>query len=115
MLDRIIEYSGYPGSILKYANGNNFSEHPTQKPTDLFENLIKTYTREGDVVLDPVVGSGTTAVAARNCKRRFICGDQSAEYVAVARDRLRMPFERRHVVQNDRVDDLPLFAGIEAR
>ena len=55
------------------------------------------------------------AVARMNKKRRFICGDQSAEYVAVARDRLRMPFERRHVVQNDRVDDLPLFAGIEAR
>lgn len=66
--------------------------HPTQKPVALFEYLIRTYTQPGEVVFDPVVGSGTTAIAARNAGRNFICGDSSEEYVQVARDRLALPY-----------------------
>lgn len=62
--------------------------HPTQKPVPLFEYLIKTYTNEGDTVLDFCVGSGTTAVAARNTGRRFLCCDASLDYVAAANLRL---------------------------
>lgn len=99
----------YPNSILEFSQVRGF--HPTQKPVALFEYLIRTYTQPGDLVLDPFVGSGTTALAARACGRDYICGDQSAEYVAIARDRLRLPFEPRQVQQDTRLDDLPLFAA----
>lgn len=104
----------YPRSVLEIANPNHGSLHPTQKPVALFEYLIRTYTQENDLVLDLCVGSGTTAVAARNTKRRFICGDLSAEYVAIARDRLRLPFEQRRLSINDDVNSLPLFKRNDA-
>lgn len=62
--------------------------HPTQKPVALFEYLIKTYTQPGEIVLDFVCGSGTTAIAARKTGRDFICGDMTLEYVELARKRL---------------------------
>lgn len=62
--------------------------HPTQKPVALFEYLIRTYTRENEIVLDMTCGSGTTALAARKTGRRFICGDNSPEYVQLANTRL---------------------------
>jgi site-specific DNA-methyltransferase (adenine-specific) len=102
----------YPSSVQFFANPNNAGVHPTQKPIPLFEYLIRTYTRPGDLVVDPFVGSGTTALAARNTGRRFICGDFTQDYVDIARDRLRMPFEPRHVKQETRLDDLPLFEGL---
>ena len=104
----------YPTTIVDITNANlSVRVHPTQKPVALFEYLIRTYTREGELVFDGVVGSGTTAVAARNCKRNFICGDKELDYVLTARDRLRMPFEpRQKPVVND-VSDLPLFAVSE--
>jgi site-specific DNA-methyltransferase (adenine-specific) len=80
----------YPTSVLDYDNDTGL--HPTQKPVALFEYLIRTYTQPGDLVLDPTAGSGTTALAARNTQRRFICGDTSAEYVEVARNRLAAPY-----------------------
>lgn len=86
----------YPKTILRFDSEVGY--HPTQKPVALFEYLIRTYTQAGDLVVDPFVGSGTTAVAARNLGRHFICGDQSAEYVAIANKRLNEPFT------------LPLFA-----
>lgn len=96
---KILEYADinerYPVSIIELSNrseGSGNRLHPTQKPVDLFRYLIRTYTRPGDLVLDPVVGSGTTAIAAREEQRRFIVGDSSAEYVQVARDRLAAPY-----------------------
>lgn len=65
-----------------------YAKHPTQKPLELFSYLIKTYTRLTDIVFDPCIGSGTTALAARNLGRHFIGGDISREYVAMARERL---------------------------
>lgn len=61
--------------------------HPTQKPVELFEYLIKTYTNEGETVLDNCAGSGTTAVAAENTGRKWICIEQDPAYyyAAVAR------------------------------
>jgi site-specific DNA-methyltransferase (adenine-specific) len=47
--------------------------HSTQKPIKLFEWLIKTYSNEGDLILDNCAGSGTTAIAAKNCNRNWIC------------------------------------------
>ena len=83
----------YPTSVItmpKFAPQLGY--HPTQKPVALFEYLIRTYTQAGEVVFDPCVGSGTTAIAARNTGRNFICGDSSEEYVDVARERLALPY-----------------------
>lgn len=55
-------------------------DHPTQKPVALFEYLIKTYTNSGDFVLDNCSGSGTTAVAAQQCGRRWLCIEKELEY-----------------------------------
>lgn len=63
--------------------------HPTQKPVALFEYLIKTYTNEGDLVLDNCAGSGTTGVACQNLKRNFILIEQEPEYVEICKNRLR--------------------------
>ena len=62
----------YPGNVL-FVQTVAHPTHPTQKPVDLCEYLIKTYTRPGEVVADLCAGSGTTAVAALNTGRRFVC------------------------------------------
>jgi len=54
--------------------------HPTQKPVSLFEYLIRTYTNEGDIVLDNCSGSGTTAIAAINTNRNYICMEKDQKY-----------------------------------
>lgn len=83
----------YPKSIITFSNADNSRKfHPTQKPTDLFAYLIRTYTQPGALVLDPTCGSGTTAIAARQTGRHYIVGDSAAEYVAVTRQRLAQPY-----------------------
>ena len=62
--------------------------HPTQKPTKLFEYLIKTYTNEGDLVLDNCSGSATTAIAALNTNRRCICMEKDETYFEVGKKRV---------------------------
>lgn len=79
--------SNYPVSNLVFVMDNN-SCHPTQKPVALFEYLIKTYTNEGDLVLDNVAGSGTTGVACQNTGRNFILMEQEPEYVEIIKQRL---------------------------
>lgn len=63
--------------------------HSTQKPTALLEYLIKTYTNEGEVVLDATIGSGSTAVACVNTGRQFIGYETDAHYFEVAQRRIR--------------------------
>ena len=87
----VTKISGYPHTILNIP-WDLVPTHPTQKPVALFEYLIRTYTQPGEVVFDPCVGSGTTALAARNCGRQFIVGDMLDEYVQVARERLAKPY-----------------------
>jgi site-specific DNA-methyltransferase (adenine-specific) len=83
------EFSGYPKSVLEFNSINtNEQLHPTQKPLDLFEYLIKTYTNENDIVLDNCMGSGTTAVAAVRTGRNFIGFERESEYVEIANKRL---------------------------
>ena len=81
----------YPTTLLFFPVVNNDDparSHPTQKPVSLFQYLIETYTRRNEVVLDPFVGSGTTAVACLQSGRRFIAGDSNRIYVANARKRV---------------------------
>lgn len=63
--------------------------HPTQKPVELFEYLIKTYTNPGDIILDNCAGSGTTAIAAENTGRKWVCIEKDAEYSRKAIERIR--------------------------
>lgn len=84
----ITKYTNYPRSVVKYNNRNRGSLHPTQKPLDLFEYLILTYTNKGDRVLDSCMGSGTTGVACKRTGRRFIGYETDERYFETARDRI---------------------------
>lgn len=69
--------------------------HPTQKPVALFEYLIRTYTNEGEIVLDNCIGSGTTAVAAINTNRQFIGIEKEPEYVEIGNRRISEALEKK--------------------
>ncbi len=80
----------YPKSILNYSIADNkgAGRHPTQKPVALYEYLIKTYTNEGDIVMDFTMGSGTTGVACVNTGRDFIGIELDPEYFKIAGKRI---------------------------
>ncbi|MCK9597316.1 site-specific DNA-methyltransferase [Candidatus Pacearchaeota archaeon] len=80
----------FPTTVKFFASKANNKEnfHPTQKPVTLFEYLIKTYTNEKDVVFDGFAGSGTTAIAAINTNRNYICCELDEEYVKIANNRI---------------------------
>ena len=80
----------YPVSIQYFPNHREKENvfHPTQKPVALFEYLIKTYTKEGDTVLDNCAGSGTTGIAASNLKRNFILIEKEEKYIKIINERL---------------------------
>jgi site-specific DNA-methyltransferase (adenine-specific) len=86
-------HTGYPISIVEFAVdvNNGHRVHPTQKPVALMEYLIKTYTNEGETVLDFCMGSGTTGVAAKNLGRDFIGIEMDAEYFKIAQERIDQP------------------------
>lgn len=79
---------GYPRNVLKYSNPNNKLLHPTQKPVELLEYLIKTYTNEGETVLDNCMGSGSTGIACINTNRKFIGYEKDEKYFDIAKNRL---------------------------
>lgn len=81
------EYTNYPKSIVKY-DGEVKTVHPTQKPTDLLEYLIKTYSKEKELVLDFTMGSGSTGVAAKKLKRNFIGIEKDDKYFEIAKKRI---------------------------
>ena len=78
----------YPKSILKFPFHNVGNVHPTQKPSDLFEYLIRTYTNEGETILDNCMGSGTTAIACINTDRNFIGFELDETYFNLANERI---------------------------
>ena len=87
--ETVIEHSNYPVSLLNFdIEMNSQRVHPTQKPVALFEYLIKTYTDEGETVLDNCIGSGTTAIAALNTNRNFIGIEKDEEYYKLAKNRV---------------------------
>jgi len=77
----------YPISIIKFNNPKK-SIHPTQKPTDILEWLIKTYSNENDIVLDFTMGSGSTVEACMNTNRRYIGIEKDKDIYLIAKDRL---------------------------
>lgn len=81
----------YPVNIIEFPNCANKAEnvHPTQKPAELFEYLIKTYTNEGETVLDNCMGSGTTAIACINTNRNYIGFEKEEKYYNIILDRIK--------------------------
>lgn len=76
----------FPLSVLNFSRDKGF--HPTQKPVALFEYLIKTYTNEGELVLDNCIGSGTTAIACQNTNRNYIGYELDKTYYDLALERI---------------------------
>jgi hypothetical protein len=107
----------YPVSILPFSNGDRNGReilHPTQKPLPLMEYLIRTYTNEGDTILDFTCGSGTTLRAAKNLKRRCVGIEQDRHYCDVTVKRLEPVFEEALIDDGAALTDLPMFADAAA-
>ena len=81
------DFTNYPRQVLEFASDGK-TVHPTQKPVALMEYLIRTYTNEGETVLDFTMGSGTTGVAAKNLNRKFIGIELDPDYFQIAKDRI---------------------------
>ena len=86
--DKTINNLYYPTSIIEFTINKSKTLHPTQKPVALMEYLVKTYTNDGDLVLDFTMGSGTTGVACRNTGRKFIGIELDENYYQIAFDRI---------------------------
>ena len=78
----------YPKQVIEFGVVERGTLHPTQKPVALFEYLIKTYTNEGETVLDNCMGSGTTGVACKNLNRNFIGIELDEGYFKIAKERI---------------------------
>jgi site-specific DNA-methyltransferase (adenine-specific) len=81
------EFSNYPDTIFM-SSSNEIGLHPTQKPIDLMARLIRTYTNEGDTILDPFMGSGTTGAACKLLNRSFIGCELDKGYFEIAQNRI---------------------------
>ena len=86
--DKAIVNTGtrYPINVLEF--GQERGLHPTQKPVPLLEYLVKTYTNEGDLILDNCMGSGSTGVACKNLNRNFIGIELDENYFNIAKERI---------------------------
>lgn len=90
--DKVNNYdstSRYPRDVIKFkTDKQKLNLHKTQKPVALFEYLIKTYTNEGDIILDNVAGSGTTGEACKNTNRFYILMEKELKYFDIIKKRL---------------------------
>lgn len=86
----------HPKSIIEISNANQKGKiHPTQKPVALMEYLIKTYTNQGETVVDNCMGSGTTGVAALNTGRKFIGIEKDLKYFEIAKERIKNTYNSK--------------------
>lgn len=83
----IQKYTNYPNNVIYFNNPTKYL-HPTQKPVTLLEYLIKTYSNEGDTILDNCMGSGSTGVACVNTNRNFIGFELDEKYFNIAKERI---------------------------
>ena len=83
----------YKSNILKYKKDYD-GYHPTQKPVLLLEDLIKTFSNDGNTVVDLTMGSGSTGVACKNTKRNFIGFELDETYYNIANERIEKSLER---------------------
>ena len=82
------KYTNYPTNVI-YFDCDTTHYHPTQKPVSLLEYLIKTYTKENDIVLDSFMGSGSTGVGCLNTNRKFIGIEKEKEYFDITQRRIK--------------------------
>ena len=85
----------FPVTLIEFDKIRRGAIHPTQKPVELLEYLIKSYTNEGETVLDNCMGSGSTGVACVNTGRDFIGIELNEEYFNIAENRINEAFENR--------------------
>jgi len=104
--------SRYPITILQF-DSDKPKLHPTQKPVALMEYLVRTYTNEGDTVLDNCMGSGTTGVACKNLGRSFIGIEQDLAYFTMAEERIRGAERPSSFDWLDALDGTPMAGGSE--
>ena len=93
------KYTNYPSEIIEFGLDNG-SVHPTQKPVALMEYLIKTYSNEGETVLDNCMGSGTTGVACIITNRKFIGIEMDENYYKIAEDRIKNAVPLQQLAQD---------------
>jgi len=93
-------HTNYPRSVWKYSNDNNKNIHPTQKPLQLFKDLILTYSNEGDTILDNCMGSGTTAIACIETNRNFIGFELDKHYFELANERIEKALDELNMRNN---------------
>ena len=97
--------------ILDYRSLRDWKPHPTQKPVKLLRYLLDLYTQAGDLVCDPFVGTGTTAIACQQLGRHFIAIEHNPDYAKIATDRLAQPtsrpFSRAEPVE-DPAEEMPV-------
>ena len=89
----------YPKTVQMFTY-DKLKLHPTQKPVALFEYLIKTYTNEGDLVLDNCIGSGTSAIASINTNRNFIGIEKDEKYFNIAKERINKLYKNTQEEEN---------------
>ena len=89
------KYTNYPTSILEFSRNKVGTVHPTQKPVALMEYLIKTYTNEGETVLDFAAGSFTTAIACINTNRKVIMIEKDPHYFKIGSERVERALSER--------------------
>ncbi|MDU1309015.1 MAG: DNA methyltransferase [Clostridium perfringens] len=94
------ETKRYPLSYIRFKNPKN-PVHPTQKPIDLLEWLIKTYTNNNEIILDNCMGSGSTGVASLNTNRRFIGIEKDDKYFDIAKNRINQVIEDKETNKID--------------
>ena len=92
----IQQFTNYPTQLLEFAYDKD-KLHPTQKPVALFEYLIKTYTNDGETVLDNCMGSGTTGVACQHLNRNFIGIELDENYFNIAKQRIEKAHETKEL------------------
>lgn len=93
----------HPTQVLRFNRDNPRQRiHPTQKPVELLEYLIKTYSNDGDVVLDPCMGSGSTGVACLNTDRKFIGIELDDNYFKVAKQRIETHVSQKNLFQENK-------------
>tara|TARA_B100001769_G_scaffold125725_1_gene98275 strand:+ start:281 stop:1060 length:780 start_codon:yes stop_codon:yes gene_type:complete len=96
------EGTRYPRSVLYFKTAEDEGKlHPTQKPIALYEYLVRTYSNEGDTILDPCMGSGTTGIACLNTNREFIGIERDENYYTIAEERLNSSVTVQEVAQDD--------------
>lgn len=96
--EKIIRNKKYPKNLLIFSNASQKNKfHPTQKPVDLLEYLITTYTREGEIVIDNCMGSGSTGVACLNTGRKFIGIELDKEYFNISCNRIKETIDKNNI------------------